>query len=123
MSQPATKRFEYLSWAALIALGLALMVAVFGCVSMETPKTFNERLAYGYASVAASRNTAAGLLERKRITAQQGKEVQALADNARTLLDGARATMGKGDVKTAEGQLQLALDLLIALETKLKESQ
>ena len=123
MTIPATKRLEYWSWAALIVLALAVAVAIFGCVSMEAPKTFSDRLAYGYASVAAARNTAAGLLERKRITKAQAQDFQASADQARTALDLARATAGKGDVSTAQKQLDLALAVLTALEAKLREAQ
>jgi hypothetical protein len=45
-----------------------LVLALAACAAIEAPKTFNERLAYGYASVAASRNTAASMLERQRIS-------------------------------------------------------
>lgn len=102
--------------AILLLLGAA-------CASIEAPKSFNDRLAYGYASVAASRNTAASMLERGRISKDEGRQVQALADRARTGLDLARGFAGKGDTKTAEGQLALALSVLTQLETYLKGKQ
>jgi hypothetical protein len=123
---PATKRLEYLSRAAVVAVAVALLAglwAMVGCVSMEAPKTFNERLAYGYASVATARNTAASMLERKRISKESAVQVQALADQARTGLDLARGTAGKGDILTAEGQLTLALDVLTRLEAYLRTQE
>ena len=124
MSLPATKRLQYLSWGVLVAIAaLVLVVSMPGCVSLEAPKTFKERMAYGYASVAASRNTAAGLLERKRLTREEAVQIQATADQARTALDLARASAGKGDVSTAQKQLDLALAVLTALEARLKEAQ
>jgi hypothetical protein len=97
-----------------------LLLALVACAAIEAPKTFNERLAYGYASVAASRNTAASMLERGRISKEEGKQVQALADQARASLDIAKGLAGKGDIKGAEGQLQLALTVLTQLEAYLK---
>lgn len=101
-------------------LALLLLAA---CVSMEAPKTFNDRLAYGYASVAASRNTAAAMLERGRISKSQAVQVQALADQARTGLDLARGTQAKGDTQTAQGQLELALSVLTRLEAYLNAQE
>lgn len=107
-----------------IALAAILIAAVLnmlpGCVSLEAPKSMNERLAYAFASLAAARNTAASMVERGRITPAQGQEAQTIANHARTLLDGSRTALASGDMQTAEGQLKLALDLLTALETRLK---
>ena len=124
MSMPATTRLQYLTYAVMAALAVAFVVAILpGCVSMEAPKTFSDRLAYGYASVAASRNSAAAMLERKRISKEEAGQIQSTADQARTALDLARATAGKGDVSTAQKQLDLALAVLTALEARLKEAQ
>lgn len=103
-------------YAYALILGLLLVA----CASIEAPKTFNERLAYGYASVAASRNTAASMLERGRISVEDARSAQSLADQARSALDLARGAYGKGDVSTAQGQLDLALNVLTSLETYLK---
>ena len=102
---------------ALLYLALAVLLAA--CVSLESPKTFNDKLAYGYASVTAARNTAAALLERKRISKEDTQQIQALADQARTGLDVSRGTASTGDLATAQGQLQLALDVLTKLEAYL----
>lgn len=101
-------------------LAILLLAA---CVAMEAPKSFNDRLAYGYAALASVRNNAAGLLERGRISKDEGRAVQGLADQARTALDLARGTAGKGDLATAQGQLDTALSILTQLEARLKASQ
>lgn len=118
------KTLKNLAALALILGAVAtLLIVLPGCVSMEAPKSFNDRLAYGYASVAAVRDTAASLLERKRISIEDAKQVQALADQARTALDLARGNALKGDLKTAEGQLTLALDVLTRVETFLRAKE
>jgi hypothetical protein len=107
--------------ATFVAFLAALLLAA--CVSMEAPKSFNERLAYGYAGVSASRATAAAMLDRGRISVAEAREAQALADQSRTALDLARGTYSSGDIKTAEGQLQLALTVLTSLEGYLKSKE
>ena len=99
-----------------------LLLTLVACVSMEAPRSFNERLAYGYGTLAAMRNTAASMLERGRITKEDGKKVQALADQARAALDVAQGVQDK-DIKTAEDQLQLALTVLTQLEAFLKAKE
>jgi hypothetical protein len=100
-----------------------LVLALAACAAIEAPKTFNERLAYGYASVAASRNTAASMVERGRISQDEGKKVQALADQARAALELSKGLFDKGDLRGAEGQLQLALTVLTQLEAYLKSTE
>lgn len=106
-------------WLITFMLSLALAA----CVSLEAPKSFEERLAYGYASVAASRATTTAMLERGRITVDEARNAQALADQSRTALDLARGTFKAGDISTAESQLNLALTVLTSLEAFLKEKQ
>jgi hypothetical protein len=100
-----------------------MVLALAACAAIEAPKTFNERLAYGYASVAASRNTAASMVERGRISKDEGKKVQALADQARAALELSKGLFDKGDLRGAEGQLQLALTVLTQLEAYLKSTE
>lgn len=118
------RTLKFLSYAALLTLAAAFIVATLpGCVSLEAPKSFNEKLAYGYASVAASRATAASMLERKRITVEEAQKAQALANQSRTALDLAKGTYATGDVSTAQGQLDLALTVVTNLEAFLKGKQ
>ena len=106
-----------------LAFAFISLLLLSACVAMEAPRTFNERLAYAYASVAASADTAASMVERGRLTKEQGKQALSLVDQATAALDLSRAASGRGDISTAEGQLQLALTVLTRLEAYLKENQ
>lgn len=108
-------------WAVLLAAVAVVLAAIPGCTTLEAPKTFNERLAYGYVSVAAARNTTVGLLERKRISKPEAAQIQELANQSRAALDLARATYSSGDISTAQGQLDLAISVLGRLEAYLQE--
>jgi hypothetical protein len=113
-------------WSQIAILFILAVIAasmIPGCVSLEAPKSFNERLAYAYGGVSASRATAGALLERGRISVDEARNAQALADQSRTALDLARGAAGRGDMTTADGQLQLALTVLTSLEKFLKEKQ
>jgi hypothetical protein len=117
-------KLTYWSRVAVLLLAACFILAMIpGCVSLEAPKSFNERLAYGYAGVSASRSTATAMLERGRITVEEARNAQALADQSRAALDLARGAAGQGDMTTADGQLQLALTVLTSLETYLKGKQ
>lgn len=109
---------KLLRWLFIAALPLAFT----GCVAPQvaTPTTFSQQLAYGYAGLAAARDTTVQLLQRKAITVDDAKKIQAQADNVRAAFDTARATAGAGNMTTAEEQLRTALSLLTALETQLK---
>lgn len=98
-----------------------LILLLAACVAMEGARSFDERAAYAIGAIAAARDTAASMLERGRLTKEQGREVQSLADRARAGVDLATATYDKGDISGAEGQLALALSVLTALETYLQE--
>lgn len=104
-----------LRWLFIACLPLAFVA----CSNVVVPTTFKQQLAYGYAGVAAARDTAAQLLERKQITVEKAKEFQKQADAVRVSLDSAAAIAGTGDIGKAEDQLRLALGLLTALETQL----
>jgi len=108
-----------LKWILAAALPLAF---VAGCVAPQVvaPATFNQQLAYGYAALAAARDTTVQLLQRKQITVDDAKKVQAQADGVCTALDTAGVTAGAGDMTKADEQLRLALSLLTALEAQLK---
>ncbi len=68
-----------------------LLLSACASLGLQTPKTFNERLAAGYVSVTAARDTAATLLTAGKITAGDAQNVQQQADNARSGLDIARS--------------------------------
>lgn len=122
----------------LLALGsiTVLSVTTAGCETIGVPaaKTFNERLAVGYVSVTAVRDSAttyfsaelaaaAALPDEQRAAREQAirkdaENVQAQADNAREALDIAR-TLKDLDVRSAETRLTAAIQILEALQTYL----
>jgi uncharacterized lipoprotein YajG len=93
------------------------------CVSMEKPTDFTDQLVYASKSIEAVADTASAMVERGRLTKEQGREALALIDQATAALDLARASQGKGDMTTAQGQLNLALTLLTQVEAYLKAQE
>src|SRR6185503_1446652 len=100
---------------AALAACLAILA---GCASLGliSPKSFSERLAYGYATNTGLRNTAANSLNAGTLTSADGEYVLKVTDNTRTFLDSARLASESGDPKTAEGRLLLAINVLDQLE-------
>jgi hypothetical protein len=98
-----------------------LMVALtFGCASITKPESIKQQIAYGYANLAAARDSTAGLLARKAITKEEAVKFQATFDTVRAGLDTASTAAGAGDISKAEDQLRLAVSLLTAVEIQLK---
>lgn len=74
------------------AFWVALLIALTACqtLGVATPQTFNEKLAAGYSTVTAARDTTATLLTSGKVSAQEAQQIQSQLDNARTGLDLAR---------------------------------
>jgi len=68
-------------------------LALSACASLglQSPDTFNQKLAGGYTTVTAARDTAATLLQSGKIKADDAQQVQNQADNLRSGLDVARS--------------------------------
>lgn len=81
-------KLAYRSFYALCIM----FTLLYGCaqLGLVTPQTFDERLAVGYTTVRAVRNTATTLLQAKKITAADGQNTLEQTDNARAGLDIAR---------------------------------
>lgn len=107
---------KHLRQLSLIAL-TSVAVFVGGCSSLGLPtaKTFNERLAVGYGTVTAVRNTAATMLVAREITPQDARQVQQHADMARSGLNVA-ADLQLTDVPAAEQRLSTSLQILKGLQ-------
>jgi hypothetical protein len=69
---------------------LFVLLTACATIGVEAPKTFNEKLGAGYATVTAVRDTTGTLLTANKLSADDAQNVQAQADNARTGLDLAR---------------------------------
>jgi hypothetical protein len=69
---------------------LLLLLSACAQLGLQSPQNFSDRLAAGYVTVTAARDTTATLLSSGKITAADAQNVQQQADNARSGLDIAR---------------------------------
>lgn len=106
---------RYAAYAALLTVLVAC--APLGLI---TPKSFSERLAYGYSQTTALRNVAANALNSGSMASEDGQYVLEVTDRTRTLLDAAKVTAEAGDPSTAEGRLTLAIGVLQQLSAYLE---
>ena len=93
-----------------------LLLLLLLCACATTPRTVNESLAVGYSTLAAVRTVAANGLNAKILSVADAKQVQLLADEARTGLDAARALNLSGDTSTAIAKLNFANGILVQLQ-------
>lgn len=100
------------------ALVLTLMLAGCAQLGLAPAETFNQRLAVGYSTVTAVRQSATTLLVAKKITAEDAQNVQRQADNARAGLDIARG-LEKTDPTAANAKLLAVRTALTALQAYL----
>jgi hypothetical protein len=95
------------------AFCLLAVLILSACTTLGTPapKSFNERLAYGYTSVIQVRDTARVLLQANVISVEDAANIQQTADQARAGLDLARI-FGQ----TPRGEDKLAATLIVLTE-------
>ena len=98
----------------------ALILLLAGCASIAKPQSFDQQLAYVQGQITAVRQTTLDLMTRERITVNKALSINADCDKARSYVKSARTL---GDTPQGQDKLQLALSLLLALETQLKEYQ
>lgn len=95
---------------------------VAGCATTGTEPTtassFTDELAIGYALNAEVRQTAATLLDAKKISSADAKNVLDQTNNARIALDLARS-MATSNLTTARDKVATARTVLIALQVYL----
>jgi hypothetical protein len=91
-----------------------------GCaqVGLQPAQSFDQQLAYGYAGVTSARISATNALKAGSIKKEDAQQVLDLTDQARALLDGARA-IRVSDLKTAQAKLALATQVLTQLSAYL----
>lgn len=97
-------------------LALCLMLAACTQVGLAPADGFEQKLAYGYSTVAAVRTSAAQALTAGTIDIVDAKKTLAVTDEARAGLDAAGAANGHGDTSTAIGKLATATALLTQLQ-------
>ena len=101
--------------AFLTATMVVMALALSACASVPQPKTFNERLAYGYTTVTTIRQIGTNLVTAGKISANDAQNVQDQANNARVGLDIAKTLSGQA----AEDKLTVTLTLLQGLQSYL----
>lgn len=110
-------------WSLFYSFYFLILVATLsGCSLFEKPETVEQRLAYAYGTHTAVMEAAATSVSFGELTPEQGESVLELADRARTILDSARIAFSAGDPSTAEGQLALAMGILIELQNYLRRN-
>lgn len=107
------KRFANLAW-------IFVLVTLAACAVFTSPKTLDQRIAAAYVTHTAVVEAAGTSLSLGDISSDQGQTILEIATRTKTILDGARLALGAGDVKTAEGQLALALGILAELQSHLR---
>lgn len=108
----AKSTFRVYMGAIVLMVAVALMLPA---CQMLVPKTFNERLATGYATVTTVRQTATTLLTSQAISSKDAQNIQNQANAARDGLDVAR------DIRAAfpgqaEDKLTATIQILTALQ-------
>lgn len=95
------------------------------CANLGIPDatTFNQKLAVGYATVTAVRDTATKLVTAQRISVKDAQNVLEQTDNARTGLDVARSMYREGQKISADNKLESINVALRALQTYLAGHQ
>lgn len=102
-------------------LFLVLLLLV-GCSSMGLvePQSFDERLAYAYATNTAIREASTSALNAHTITSDDMIYVMGVNNQLRLALDAAKDAASGGDVQTAEGRLLMVTKALTALQTYMR---
>lgn len=101
---------------------LCAMVLCFGCTTTSTPKTFNDRAAVGYTTVAAIYDSTAVAVRAGKLSKQDGENVLKQADTARDAIDIAK-TLQAAQSTAADDKLTAAINMLTVLQTYLARIQ
>lgn len=126
-SAPPPKQGGYvrLGWLAfglapLAALLLLVILPACSSLGLSTAQSFDEQLAYAYGTHTAVEQAAASAVNAHSITAAEGQAVLSLGDQARALLDSAKA-VETTNATGATKDLVLATAVLQQLQQYLQE--
>lgn len=102
-----------------LAIALTLCAALAGCSAfgLTSPKGFDQSLAEAYGVHTAVVQATANALNAGSISVADAKAVRGLEQNARALLDTAKAAETAGDAAGAQKNLALAMTALTALQS------
>jgi hypothetical protein len=106
---------------AFIALTFACLAAC-AQLGLTPARTFDDRLAYAYATHTAVVEVISSAAQTGQVTPLEGRQAANLAENSRQLLDAAKALESK-DPAGATAKLTLASAVLNQLQTYLKTTR
>lgn len=106
---------------ALLCFAAVVVLVMTACSTIATPQTLDQRLAYAYGSVTATRYTCADAVQRQRVDKAAAQQCLLLTDHARKTVDAARTLVIAGQPGDAQAQLTLALDILASVERMMQE--
>jgi hypothetical protein len=94
------------------------MMILTSCAALglEQPTSFQDRVAYAYSNIDGAVRTATNALNAKAISSAEAKYIRDTAMSTRTIIVGAETVFGEGDIKSAEGRLALAENVLRELQ-------
>lgn len=100
---------KHLKFSSLFLLSLLASCALF---NLESPNTWNERLAYTYTLESGAANAVKTQEASGQLSKEDANKLLDIVENAKLIADGARDSMRGGDSTTAEGKLRLARSVL-----------
>jgi hypothetical protein len=89
--------------------------------NLESPNTWNERLAYVYTLESGAANAIKTQADSGQLSRADANKLVDIVQNAKDITDGARDAMRGGDSTTAEGKLRLARSVLSEVNEYLGE--
>lgn len=104
----------------LAPLFTVLLLAACSTLGLEKAGSFNDRLGYALSAHTAVLQETTAELNAGKITADDAKQIAAIADNARALMDSARTVYQAGQVDEANRKLSLVSAVLTELQTHLR---
>lgn len=105
--------------AALLAIAVPVTTSIYGCAPV-TQLSFDQQLQLSIDSTTEMTRAVTSAYDAKLISRKQAAAYLELVKNARTLFDIAIETKDS-DIRSAEGQLRLANDILLQLQRYLNE--
>jgi hypothetical protein len=99
----------------LILAAVVLSLGACSALGLTTPKTLDEKLAYGYAGVTTALNTIASATIAGQLTSTQAVNANTMTLNVQSILDSARA-LETTNASSAQTDLTLALAALTAVQ-------
>jgi hypothetical protein len=106
-----------------IVLALAMLAASCALFNLESPNTWNERLAYTYTLESGAANAIKVQADSGQLSRNDANGLVDIVQNAKDITDGARDAMRGGDPTTAEGKLRLARSVLAEVNEYLGEKR